>query len=112
MFGVRCSVFASCLSSFLLHHQNERSDERDRKDEADALQWPDVIRHQCFADLFDGNWLDWRCGNREGWGVQDYPEQSTEDSQRHDHAAPVNATIANVIATSKQDRENNQDCDR
>src|SRR5262249_8382457 len=91
---------------------NEGSDKRDGEDEADALQRPDVIRHQCFADLFDRNWLDWRCGKRERCGVQDHPEQSTEDSKRHDHAAPVNATVANVIATSKQNGENNQDCDR
>jgi hypothetical protein len=39
-------------SPFFLHHQHEGADERGSEDESDALQWPDVIGHERFADLF------------------------------------------------------------
>src|SRR5438309_638471 len=61
-------------SALLLHHQHEGANERDRKDEANALQRPDKISHQNIADPFYGERFDWRCWNCERFRFQNCPE--------------------------------------
>jgi hypothetical protein len=55
-------------STLLLHHENERADERRGKDKANALQRPDVIGHEGLADLTNGERLEVRCTDRDGLG--------------------------------------------
>ena len=99
-------------SAFLLHHQNERANERGGEDEPDALQRPDVIGHEHFADPFDGERFDLRRGNRE--------RRSFSESTR---ASPPNTASATTtplqlkprcsfgLAPREQNGENNQDSD-
>src|ERR1700719_647977 len=43
----------AAASPFLLHDEDERADQRGGQDQADALQRPDVIGHELFADALD-----------------------------------------------------------
>src|SRR5437762_2628686 len=45
-------------SALLLHHEHEGANECGREDEPNALQRPDVIGHQRFADPFHRERLD------------------------------------------------------
>src|SRR5437868_14001901 len=62
--------------------------------------------------MFHRQWLELRRENRERRRVQNYPEQSPEDSKRNNHAAPINAALANDIATRQENGEKDQDRDR
>src|ERR1700730_9639200 len=57
-------AFASSSSlAFVLHHQNQCANQRRGQQDADAEQRPNVMRHQCFTDLFHGEGLGHRRTN-------------------------------------------------
>src|ERR1041385_1815199 len=99
-------------SSPFLHHQYQRADQRGGEQQADALQRPDIIRHQHFTDAFDGERFDrWRNdGDRRRF--QNCPDEPSEDGQRHDRSAPIETARLFIFATGEQDREDDQDGDR
>jgi len=45
-------------SALFLHHQMKRADQGRGQQNSDALERPDIIGHQQFADSLDGDWLD------------------------------------------------------
>src|SRR5438309_2300655 len=68
-------------SALLLHYQHERADQRDSENEANALQRPDVIGHERFADPLHRQRFDLQRWNRERFRFQNCPEQSAEHSK-------------------------------
>src|ERR1700719_2692312 len=98
-------------SSFLLHHEDERANQRSGEQQTHALERPDVVRHQHFADSFYGERFDgWR-DNRYAGRFQNCPNQSAKDNESDDYAAPIKTARLFVLTTGEQDREDDQDRD-
>ena len=95
-------------SPLLLHHENERADQRRGEDEADALQRPDVIGHERFADLPNGQRRHRLSRDAKRRRLHNGPEQAGKDRERDDDAPPVKTAILFRVAPGEQNRENDQ----
>ena len=88
------------------------TDQRSSEEQSDALQRPDVIGHQRFADSFDGERSSlWRRRWR-ATAFAESPKQPGKHSKRDNNAAPIEHRGVPSIAAGEQNRENDQhrDC--
>ena len=62
--------------------------------------------------MLNGERFDLRRSDRERWRFQNRPDQTAENSERDDDAAPVEAAVFFSVAPGEQNREHDQDRDR
>ena len=91
----------------------KRADQRGGQQQPDALQRPDVIGHQHFADPLDGERFDWRRGDGERSGVWRIAQSKPAKTARATSTPPqLNPPVVLIRAAGEQNREDDQDRDR